>query len=89
VQAGRCSFVRKAYAKGILIDNTRLVKWLFSQLSSEAEFNINRPSVQELPELECFRSRLYSLIARIIELIDFQLLKLKNKPLNFYHLLLN
>ena len=32
-------FVRKAY-------NQRLVKWLFSQLSSEAKFDLNRPEVQ-------------------------------------------
>ena len=31
--------VRKAY-------NRRLVKWLFSQLSSEAEFDLNRPEIQ-------------------------------------------
>lgn len=43
------SFVRKAY-------NTRLVKWLFSQLSSEAEFDINHPSVQKVLELGCLKS---------------------------------
>lgn len=43
------SFVRKAY-------NTRLVKWLFSQLSSEAKLDINHPTVQKVLELGSMRS---------------------------------
>lgn len=37
-------FVRRAY-------NQRLVKWLFSQLSSEAEFQLNHPKVQQAIKL--------------------------------------
>ncbi len=53
------SFVRKAY-------NTRLVSWLFSQLSSEAEFDINHPKVQKALELGCMRASMFFLIARTI-----------------------
>ena len=43
------SFVRKAY-------NTRLVTWLFSQLSAEAEFDINHPKVQKALNLGAIRA---------------------------------
>lgn len=43
------SFVRKGY-------NTRLVSWLFSQLSSEAEFDINHPKVQKVLNLGAIRA---------------------------------
>ena len=43
------SFVRKAY-------NTRLVSWLFSQLSSEAEFDLNHPKVQKALNLGAMRA---------------------------------
>lgn len=43
------SFVRKAY-------NTRLVSWLFSQLSAEAEFDINHPKVQKALNLGAIRA---------------------------------
>ena len=43
------SYVRKAY-------NTRLVSWLFSQLSSEAEFDINHPKVQKALSLGAIRT---------------------------------
>ena len=43
------SFVRKAY-------NTRLVSWLFLQLSSEAEFDINHPKVQKALNLGAIRA---------------------------------
>lgn len=42
------SFVRKAY-------NTKLVKWLFSQLSSKAEFDINHPKIQNVLEFGCLK----------------------------------
>ena len=40
------SFVRKAY-------NTRLVNWLFSQLSSKAEFDLNHPEVKSVLSFGC------------------------------------
>jgi len=43
------SFVRKSY-------NTRLVNWLFLQLSSKAEFDINHPKIQKVLELGCLRA---------------------------------
>lgn len=42
------SFVRKAY-------NTRLVNWLFLQLSSKAEFDINHPRLQTVLNFGCMQ----------------------------------
>jgi hypothetical protein len=41
------SLVRKAY-------NTRLVNWLFSQLSSEAKLDVNHPKVKSVLNFGCF-----------------------------------
>ena len=43
------SLVRKSY-------NTRLIKMLFSQLSSEAEFDINHSKIQKIIEFGCIRT---------------------------------
>jgi len=42
------SFVRKAY-------NSKLVKWLFSQLSSDAKFYLNRPQLKNVLNFGCMQ----------------------------------
>lgn len=42
------SFVRRAY-------NSRLINWLFSQLSSEAKFDINHPTLETVRNFGCIQ----------------------------------